>query len=422
MGGLLTVTSSVGEGSTFRFDAHFEQGSQSKRNAAPEIADFHGRRVLVIDDNATNRFILAETLKFWGIESAEFGAPAEALANLTVSNEAKRPYSLVLVDSEMPGMNGFETAALIKKIAPDLPVVMFTSDVQPGDVLRRRQAGLAGYAVKPVKRAELLRLLCTVMRPREITEMPAPGSKELKQTALIRPLRILIAEDSEDNRLLLEVYLKGSPHQWEFADNGKTALDLLAAEDFDLILMDMQMPVMDGLTATRAIRKRERELGTAAIPIIGLTANARAEDVALSVNAGCNQHLSKPISKHKLLNTIQEYGPLRASLDSSATGAGGAQTVVIKMLPGLEEIVPRYLAARQTELPQMLALLAGSGFERIAFLAHNMKGTGTPYGFPDLTRLGALLEQSARQSDAAALSVQLTDLGDYLGRVQLAKL
>ena len=159
MGGLLTVTSSVGEGSTFRFDAHFEQGSQSKRNAAPEIADFHGRRVLVIDDNATNRFILAETLKFWGIESAEFGAPAEALANLTVSNEAKRPYSLVLVDSEMPGMNGFETTALIKKIAPDLPVVMFTSDVQPGDVLRRRQAGLAGYAVKPVKRAELLRLL-----------------------------------------------------------------------------------------------------------------------------------------------------------------------------------------------------------------------------------------------------------------------
>jgi CheY-like chemotaxis protein len=142
----------VGEWSTFRFNAQFERRSQNERKTPIEVTDFHGRRVLVIDDNATNRFILGETLHAWDIESAECGTPSEALANLSAAIDAKRPYSLVLVDREMPGMDGFETTARIKQVAPDLPVIMFTSDIRPGDVLRRREAGLSGYAVKPVKR------------------------------------------------------------------------------------------------------------------------------------------------------------------------------------------------------------------------------------------------------------------------------
>ena len=148
----LTGTSRVGEWSTFRFNAQFERRSQNERKTPIEVTDFHGRRVLVIDDNATNRFILGETLHAWDIESAECGTPSEALANLSAAIDAKRPYSLVLVDREMPGMDGFETTARIKQVAPDLPVIMFTSDIRPGDVLRRREAGLSGYAVKPVKR------------------------------------------------------------------------------------------------------------------------------------------------------------------------------------------------------------------------------------------------------------------------------
>jgi CheY-like chemotaxis protein/HPt (histidine-containing phosphotransfer) domain-containing protein len=377
------------------------------------MADLHGRRVLVIDDNATNRFILGETLKSWGMESAEFGAPAVALANLSASNESKRPYSLALVDSEMPGMNGFETTARIKQLAPELPVVMFTSDVQPGDVLRRREAGLFGYAVKPVKRTELMRLLCGAMRPLECAQ---PQTANRKETAPTRPLKILIAEDSADNRLLLQAYLNGSPHRCTFADNGQIAVNRFAAESFDLILMDIQMPVMDGLTATRAIRSLEQERGAAAIPIIALTANARPEDIEASRNAGCNLHLSKPISKGKLLSTIQEYG----AIGSPHAGEPGLrQSIEIEITPGLEDIVPGYLAARRAELPRLTELLAASSFQQLAFLAHNMKGTGSSYGFPALTKIGAILEQSAKQKDASALNTQLTELGDYLGRVQL---
>jgi PAS domain S-box-containing protein len=417
MGGSLTVTSGAQGGSTFRFNARFQPGSRSERKAPLELADFYGRRILVIDDNATNRFILGETLNAWGIQSAEFGAPAEALANLSAAIDARRPYSLALVDSDMPGMDGFETTARIKHLAPNLPVVMFMSDVRPGDVLRRREAGLSGYAVKPVKRGDLLRLVCNAMQPREGAELQTPGGSNRKATASVRPLRILIAEDSPDNRLLVEVYLKGSPHQLTFTEDGAAAVERFAAGSFDLILMDIQMPVMDGLTATRAIRAIEKVRRTAAIPIIALTANALPQDVELSAGAGCNHHLSKPVSKHKLLSAIEEFGQTIASVD--APEAASPQSIGIEMPDGLEEIVPGYLAARREELPEMIALLAASAFERLAVRSHNIKGSGGSYGFPELTRLGAAMEHSAKQMDPGSLSRQLTELKDYLGRVHL---
>jgi PAS domain S-box-containing protein len=416
MGGVLTGTSVVGQGSTFRFSAKFKRGIPGERKAALPVTDFHGSRVLVIDDNATNRFILGETLSAWGIESVEFGAPAEALASLCAANEAKKPYALVLVDSEMPGMDGFETTVRIKQVAPELPVIMFTSDSRPGDIRRRQEAGLSGYAVKPVRRVELLRLLCGAMQPRQAPELPTPEIADCKETLPVKHLRILIAEDSADNRLLIEAYLKGSSHRFKFVEDGKAAVDCFTAESFDLILMDMQMPVMGGLDATRLIRAIEHERGSAAIPIVGLSANGRKQDIELSCNAGCNQHLSKPVSKHKLLSTLAEYWPMMASADPA--GAASPQSIRIEVPPGLEEIVPGYIAARRKELPEMAALLAASDFERLAVLAHDIKGTGGAYGFPELTRMGAGLEHSAKQKDAGALSVQLTELNGYLGRVR----
>jgi len=419
MGGTLSVLSREGEGSTFHFSVRFECGTQCARKAPQEAPDFHGRRILVIDDNATNRFILGETLNAWGIESAEFAGPAEALASLSAANAEERPYSLVLVDSVMPGMDGFETTARIKELAPELPVIMFTSDARPGDIRRRREAGLSGYAVKPVKRAELWRLLCGAIQPPQGAEPQPPASEGRTETASARSLRILVVEDSEDNRLLVQAYLKGSLHRLTFAHDGQAAVDRFETDTFDLILMDIQMPVMDGLTATITIRAIEQKRGSAAIPILALTASARPEDVVLSAEAGCNQHLSKPISRHKLLSTIEEYLPIMGS--PTEPGAESPHVIGIEIPPGLEEIVPGYLAARLKEVPEMIALLSASGFARIATLAHDMKGTGGSYGFPALTQMGAALERSAKEMDAGALGTQLTELTDYLCRVQLSE-
>jgi PAS domain S-box-containing protein len=417
MGGNLTATSRVQEGSTFRFNMQFEEGVADERKAPIDITDFRGRRVLVIDDNGTNCFILAETLKFWGLESAEFRTPAEALADLAATNKAEKPYSLALVDCHMPGMDGFETTARIKELDPELPVIMFTSDVRPGDIKRRRGADLQGYAVKPVKRTELLRLICAAMHPQSGAQLQSPGEANCSETASVKALRILIAEDSSDNRLLLQVYFKGSPHDLTFVEDGKAAVDRFRAENFDLILMDMQMPVMDGLSATRAIRAIEEQRGAPAIPILGLTANARRQDLEASGKAGCNQHLSKPISKQKLLSTIDEYGPMTTPFYVPPTLL--LPLIAIEMPLGMEEIVPGYLVARRAELPEMMALLTASSFERLAVLGHNIKGTGACYGFFALTTMGAALEDSAKQRDGAAFNTHLTALKDYLSRVRV---
>jgi len=316
----------------------------------------------------------------------------------------------------MTGLDGFETATEIRRIAPALPVVMLTSDARAGDTVRSREAGLASYAIKPLGRAALLRVVCGVMK---LTKVPnAAGGSDARDTSEpVKTLRILIAEDSADNSLLLQAYMKGSPHQLTFAEDGRVAVDRFATSEFDLILMDMQMPVMDGLTATRAIRAIERERGTASIPIIALSANAHSHDVEMSLSTGCNVHASKPISKQKLLHLIGEYG--RRTSPGAIPAVESPRPILIETPLGLENIVPAYLATRRKELPQMIELLAASDFERLTRLAHNIKGTGASYGFRDLTRIGAAIEGFAKQSDPIALGKQLAELKDYLEQVEL---
>jgi PAS domain S-box-containing protein len=306
MGGQLTATSAVGKGSTFRFSAQFEEAPEDARKTRATIVDLHGRRVLLIDDNSTSCLILRDTLQAWGLDSETFHSPTLALAALPEAMASKYPFSLVLVDSSMPGMDGFQAAAEIRRIASNLPIVMLTSDCRPGDTVRRVEAGLAGYAVKPVSRAHLLRLVCDAMEARDSPELYPARSLDLKEKTLM-PARILIAEDSEDNRLLFQVYLNGSRHQLTFEEDGEAALNRFAISDFDLILMDVQMPVMDGLTATRAIRALEHERGSSSIPIVAVTANASPKDIERSGAAGCSAHLSKPISKLELLAAIDKY-------------------------------------------------------------------------------------------------------------------
>jgi HPt (histidine-containing phosphotransfer) domain-containing protein len=174
---------------------------------------------------------------------------------------------------------------------------------------------------------------------------------------------------------------------------------------------------MDGLAAARAIRLTEREGGLIPVTIVVLTANARPEDIKASQEAGCNTHLSKPISKQKLLAAIDEYGP-HGRVTAPST-AGEAGSIEIEIPAGFDELTPGYLAARRNELGEMAHLLAASDFESLRILGHNLKGTGASYGFPALTRLGDLLERSATQRDRETLRADLSQLSDYLAKVRL---
>jgi len=415
MGGRLTASNSTGKGSTFRFTARFDPAPVNGSNGRVAIGDLHGRRVLLIDESSTSRLILRETLRAWGLESDAFQSPAEALAGLPSAMAGEHPYLLVVIDSSMPGLNGFEAATEIRRIAGSVPIIMLTSDARAGDALRRVESGLSGYAVKPVTRAHLLRLICTAMEPRE--SYASTKIEDCKKTKSTQPVRILVADDSPDNRLLVQAYLKGSPYQLTFVEDGKAALDCFSTSDFDLILMDVQMPVMDGLAASLAIRNLERERGAPSVPILALSANASVQDIERSGDAGCSAHLCKPISKLALLSAIVTHGRQPKAVAIVELESPGVERIDVPS--GLEDIAPGYLSNRRKEVLEMIELLAASDFAGLATLNHNLKGSGASYGFPELTRLGDTLERLAKQKDVEALRTYITELRSYLDRVQL---
>jgi CheY-like chemotaxis protein len=241
---------------------------------------------------------------------------------------------------------------------------------------------------------------CQVMQS---TAPPAPSPATANA-----PLRILVAEDSADNRLLVKAYLKGSPHGCTFVEDGKSAVEYFAGGGFDLILMDIQMPVMDGLAAAREIRRVEQARGYGRIPILALTAHASHRDIEKARMAGCDLHLSKPISRQRLLDALAQFG-----------GKPPDGAIRIEIPEGIEELVPGYVAEKRAEVGEYKALLAARNFVRIAAMAHNMKGTGASFGMPDLTRIGREMESAALRSDRGALIDGLAELADYLDRVRL---
>ena len=415
MGGEMTVESELGKGSTFRFGIKCQEGTKAAP-VRPQIAqDFAQHRVLVVDDNPTNRMILRETLRFWGLESGESSSAREAAGELERAFQAGQPYSLAIVDRNMPESDGFTAARELRAISPEIPVIMLTSDERPGDAALRRQHRIASFSTKPLKRAELLRLVCAALGTEDPASAPGkskPASPFPAPPASNPGLRLLIAEDSEDNRILLEAYLKSSGYALRFVEDGSRAVQAFPEHRFDLVLMDLQMPVMDGLEATRRIRALERERGLPAVPILALTANALPADIEASQSAGCNAHLAKPVSKTRLLSVLRKY-------TSKAPETAKPDAILARVPAGLEHIAPGYLAKRRSELPVLRELLHALDWNQIRVLGHNMKGTGTGYGFPEITGLGAAIEQAAKQSNPDAVALQLQELETYLSRVTL---
>ncbi len=308
MGGRILVESRVGQGTTFSFTLRAGVWKGPKRRVARHLVDMHNLNVLVVDDNDTNRLILHEMLAGWKARVTEAAGGEEALARLRRAQEAGDPYRLVLLDCRMPDMDGFQVAEAMKRQQElaSVTVMMLTSDGRGGDMARAKELGLAAYMVKPVKRAELLNAISAAVN----TPLPSrQESPRAVQTPLdAQPaLSILLAEDAEDNRLLIQAYLKQTPHRLDIAENGEVACGKFKVGRYDLVLMDVQMPIMDGYTATREIREWEQENHRPPTPILALTAHALKGDEDKSLEAGCTAHLTKPIKKATLLAALLEH-------------------------------------------------------------------------------------------------------------------
>jgi two-component system, sensor histidine kinase and response regulator len=277
-----------------------------------------GVRALVIDDNFNNRLILRELLSSRGAEVDEAEDGLTALERIERARATGVPYNLVLLDCRMPGMDGFQVAERLKAgMGQDLTVLMLSSDDLKVQLTRARELGLDAYLVKPVRRSDLFDAIGTAMAKHaarsEIgaVELAHPPSLTFTDDAAgdtqpDRPLRILLADDSKDNRLLIHAYLKDTAWQLDDAENGAIAVARTKAGSYDVVLMDIQMPVMDGLEATSAIRAWKKERGLSRTPILALTASALDEDVRRTLDAGVDMHVSKPIKKAVLLAAIRK--------------------------------------------------------------------------------------------------------------------
>jgi signal transduction histidine kinase/DNA-binding response OmpR family regulator len=315
MHGRIWVESAPGKGSSFHFTAMFGVGSQTGPVLAEDDAQLAGRPVLVVDDNVTNRRILTETMWRWHMRPTAAASAEEALSQMRSAAERGRPFHLVLTDLHMPGMDGFQLVEQIKhsRSLEEAVILMLTSGEQQGDLARCRELGISIYLTKPVRHAELRAAILRALSGQAgvtagITGAPLSRKQWLRKTDATAAMHILLAEDNLINQRVAVSILEKAGHRVTVANNGRQTLDRWSEQAFDLILMDVQMPEIDGLEATAMIRAHEVKTGKH-IPIIALTAHAMKGDQERCLATGMDGYVSKPIDARQLIELVSRYAP-----------------------------------------------------------------------------------------------------------------
>ena len=426
MGGDIGITSTPGQGSTFWFTAQFGCAASRDNSLPTHNRSLNGLRVLVVDDNATNRFILKSQLTSWGAESIDVDTGAAALVLLTQAANERSPFSLAILDIHMPDMDGFMLAQAIKSnpVICGITLVALSSVDSHAHRGTTESLGFSAWLQKPARQSTLRD--CLVRLRQGAPAMPTPSTEgPVPITPHAHGTRALLVEDNPINREVAAGLLELLGYHVDSAEDGRQACTLTATHPYSVILMDCQMPVMDGFTATATIRERERQTQAARIPIIALTANAMEGDRERCLAAGMDDYLTKPFSHQALSDTLarwclpQDQRPPDASVaslnaqtevgerDMSSPSAAPAQidrdvwdAIAAIQKPGqtnvLHKIIGLYLTSSQAQVTQLRQAWERRDSDAIQAAAHSLKSSSATLGAHRLATLAKQLEEACR--------------------------
>lgn len=401
------VESQVDQGSTFYFTVIAPSIASSELPDLRNPPQLSQKRLLIVDDNATNRKILTTQAQSWGMTTRAAQSAQEALECLRGGEQ----FDIIILDMQMPEMDGIGLAAAIRQVAgcQDLPLVMLTSLGKPND--SSDQDHFAAFLTKPIKQSALHDVLMQILGGQPIKVLPSSKSSEIEQLALSLPLRILVAEDNLVNQQVALHLLQRMGYRADVAGNGLEVLEAISRQPYDLVLMDMQMPEMDGLTATRQIC--QMELGEGRPRIIAMTANAMIGDRELCLEAGMDDYISKPIRVQELVQALSKCQVVKA-LSQEVVSTSLSDVIDLKIFAELQqmvnndtvlaEVVNQYLTDSPQQLASLSEAIAPYDQETLKRAAHTLKSTSAMLGASHLCELCRQLE--AITSTASPIAYQ----------------
>ena len=419
MGGKLWLESEQGVGSAFHFTIRFEPASAQPAPFYQDPKILSHASILVVDDNETNRIILVEMLGRWGMQVATAKDAREALEILGRAGSQAPRFAAVISDLQMPHMDGFEFVENIRKSAQfgRIPVLMLSSSAQQGEHERCRQLGISAHLAKPIQPSELLDAILSALSLHASEPSEAHGKTQdetqevLPQSNWRQGMKVLLAEDNAVNRTLATRLLQKHGHTVVVVENGRQALEALERETVDLVLMDVQMPEMDGLEATAAIREKEKKTGDH-LPIIALTAHAMKGDREKCLAAGTDDYLTKPIRTADLFAAVERLTHAKTIATAEATSAVNSpranvfdNDAALRHVEGdrdlLDEIIRIFADQCPRTMFEIQNAIRAADLSVLERAAHSLKGAASNLCADGVTQSAAELEESARSGDSS---------------------